>query len=200
MITPTGAAIVAALANTFTLPPKFTIDKIGVGAGKKEFAHPNVVRAMLISEIIDTHGDEICILKSAIDDSTPEQLAYCHTRLLELGAADVYFTPIYMKKNRPAYKLSILCKIQDRKSMEKLVFVHTTAIGIRYYLVNRSKMIREIKNVSTVYGIAKVKFCTWEGECYCYPESDSVAELARKNKKSFSELYHEIKLEAEKTM
>lgn len=84
--------------------------------------------------------------------------------------------------------------------MEKLVFVHTTAIGIRYYLVNRSKMIREIRNVSTSYGTARVKFCTWEDECYCYPESDSVAELARKNKKSFSELYHEIKLEAEKTM
>lgn len=110
MITPTGAAIVAALANTFTLPPKFTIDKIGVGAGKKEFAHPNVVRAMLISEITDTHGDEICILKSAIDDSTPEQLAYCHTRLLELGAARCIFHSDLYEEDRPAIELTVLCQ------------------------------------------------------------------------------------------
>ena len=148
----------------------------------------------------DKERDQVMVLESNLDDCTGETLGFVMEELLQAGALDVWYQPIYMKKNRPAYKLSILCKIQDRKSMEKLVFVHTTAIGIRYYLVNRSKMIREIKNVSTVYGIAKVKSCTWEGECYCYPESDSVAELARKNKKSFSELYHEIKLEAEKTM
>ena len=219
LVTPTGAAIAAAIRTRDTLPEQFIIKRMGMGGGKRDYGIAGILRAMWIQvpeenknpENLgetgetreapdDKERDQVMVLESNLDDCTGETLGFVMEELLQAGAMDVWYQPIYMKKNRPAYKLSILCKIQDRKSMEKLVFVHTTAIGIRYYLVNRSKMIREIKNVSTVYGIAKVKFCTWEGECYCYPESDSVAELARKNKKSFSELYHEIKLEAEKTM
>lgn len=219
LVTPTGAAIAAAIRTRDTLPEQFIIKRMGMGGGKRDYGIAGILRAMWIQvpeenknpESLgetgetreapdDKERDQVMVLESNLDDCTGETLGFVMEELLQAGAMDVWYQPIYMKKNRPAYKLSILCKIQDRKSMEKLVFVHTTAIGIRYYLVNRSKMIREIKNVSTVYGIAKVKFCTWEGECYCYPESDSVAELARKNKKSFSELYHEIKLEAEKTM
>lgn len=219
LVTPTGAAIAAAIRTRDTLPEQFIIKRMGMGGGKRDYGIAGILRAMWIQvpeenknpENLgetgetreapdDKERDQVMVLESNLDDCTGETLGFVMEELLQAGALDVWYQPIYMKKNRPAYKLSILCKIQDRKSMEKLAFVHTTAIGIRYYLVNRSKMIREIKNVSTSYGTARVKFCTWEGECYCYPESDSVAELARKNKKSFSELYHEIKLEAEKTM
>ncbi len=192
MITPTGAAIVAALANTFTLPPKFTIDKIGVGAGKKEFAHPNVVRAMLISEITDTHGDEICILKSAIDDSTPEQLAYCHTRLLELGAADVYFTPIYMKKNRPAYELTVLCQPELEQIITETIFEETTAIGLRKTFAKRNIMAREIKPIQIGSRTIDCKICTYHHIKKYYVEYESAAKAARILGESLEETYRKV--------
>lgn len=219
LVTPTGAAIAAAIGTKDHLPEQFTIKKIGMGGGKRDYGIAGILRAMWIEEpeenrqqdsvwaaggckgALDSQKqDQVLVLESNLDDCTGETFGFVMEELLQAGALDVWYQPIYMKKNRPAYKLSILCKMQDQKIMEQLIFTHTTAIGIRYYQVDRSKMSREIRKVSTSYGTAKVKFCTWEGECYCYPESDSVAELARKNKKSFSELYHQIKMEAEKTI
>ncbi len=218
LVTPTGAAIAAAIRTgilcrsslsskewVWAVVSEITgLQGFFVPCGSKYLRRIRIRRVWENGETReapdDKERDQVMVLESNLDDCTGETLGFVMEELLQAGALDVWYQPIYMKKSRPAYKLSILCKIQDRKSMEKLVFVHTTAIGIRYYLVNRSKMIREIKNVSTYYGTTQVKFCTWEGQCYCYPESDSVAELARKNKKSFSELCRQIKLEAEKTM
>lgn len=215
LVTPTGAAIAAAIGTREQLPQQFTIKKIGMGGGKRDYGIAGILRAMWIEEpeenrekegtaegdketIDGINKDQVLVLESNLDDCTGEALGFVMEELFRAGALDVWYQPIFMKKNRPAYKLSILCKRQDQREMEYLVFTHTTAIGIRYYLVNRSKMNREIRRVDTPYGTAKVKFCTCEGKIYCYPENDSVAELARKNKKSFSELYHEIKTEAEK--
>lgn len=192
MITPTGAAIIAALANTFTLPKKFTIDKVGVGAGKKEFTHPNVVRAMLISEITDTHEDEICILKSSIDDSTPEQLAYCHTRLLELGAADVYFTPIYMKKNRPAYELTVLCQPELEQIITETIFQETTAIGLRKTFAKRNIMAREVKPIQIGSQTIDCKICTYHHIKKYYVEYESAAKAARILGESLEETYRKV--------
>ena len=127
MITPTGAAIIAALANTFTLPQKFTIDKVGVGAGKKAFAHPHVVRAMLISEITDTHEDEICILKSAIDDSTPEPVSYTHL--------DVY-------KRQLLYRLFLFCPLTAPTA--KYLLIVRDALLQQYLLPVLLRLVRDV--------------------------------------------------------
>lgn len=192
MITPTGAAIIAALANTFVLPKKFTINKVGIGAGKKEFTHPNVVRAMIISETIDSHEDEICILKSSIDDSTPEQLSYCHSRLLELGAADVYFTPIYMKKNRPAYELTVLCQAELEQIMTETIFKETTAIGLRKTFAKRNIMSREIKPIQIGSQTIDCKICTYHHIKKYYVEYESAAKAARILGESLEETYRKV--------
>jgi len=129
-VTPTGAAIVAALATSQKLPQNFTVKKVGIGAGKRSYEKPSILRAMLIE---DGESEEIYKLETNIDDCSGEVMGYVMAKLFELGAKDVYFTPIFMKKNRPAYELGVLCNYSDVEKMEEVIFKHTTTIGIRKY-------------------------------------------------------------------
>ncbi len=192
MITPTGAAIAAALTDSFVLPSDFTIDKTGIGAGKKKFAHPNILRAMIISTTTGGREDEICILKTAVDDSTPEQLAYCHARLMEKGAADAYFTPVYMKKNRPAYELTILCKPELEQTITETVFQETTAIGLRKAFAKRNIMAREITPVQIDGRTVDCKVCTYGRIKKYYVEYESAAKAARMAGESLEETYRKV--------
>ena len=133
-VTPTGAAIVASIITSSNLPENFSIKKIGIGAGKRNYDRPSILRAMIIEEnSID--GDYIYKLESNIDDCTGEALGFVMERLFEAGARDVYYTPVYMKKNRPAYMLHVLCDGSQISEMEEIIFNETTTIGIRRYKV-----------------------------------------------------------------
>lgn len=193
MVTPTGAAI-AALSEG-QRPSRFRVKKVGLGAGKKEFPKANILRAMLIEE--EPEGD-LWLLETNIDDCTGETLGYAMECLLEAGARDAFFTPVYMKKNRPAYKLSVLCDEEHIREMDDILFRETTTIGVRRCRVERDILERRLAEVETPLGTAKVKVCTLPdgGEVF-YPEYESVRELARKSGKSYREVYRVVKEKAE---
>ena len=158
-VTPTGAAIVAALAGRFGRQPAMLLEKIGCGAGGKEFADcPNILRAFLGSSVGKTeHADEVIVVEANIDDSTPEVLGYVMERLLEEGALDVFFTPIQMKKNRPAVMLSLLCHPEQRVLLADIVLTETSAIGLRHYRANRIVLERRIVDQETEFGPVRGK-------------------------------------------
>ena len=202
LITPTGAAIVAALRTKDRLPETFRILKTGLGAGKRSYNVPGVVRAMLIEDTSaqedrSAEADRILMLQANIDDSTGEALGYTMEMLMEQGALDAWYTPIYMKKHRPAYMLSVLCEEADRGRMEDIIFLNTTTIGIRAFHADRTKLPRKILSIETPYGMADVKCCERNGEAVMYPEADSVIRLAAKTGQGYTQMYHAVKAYAE---
>ncbi|MCI8416236.1 MAG: nickel pincer cofactor biosynthesis protein LarC [Lachnospiraceae bacterium] len=191
MVTPTGAAIAAALGEG-EVPRTFTIQKIGIGAGKKDFERANILRAMLIEV---PEQEEIWELESNVDDCPGEALGYAMECLLEAGARDVYFTPIYMKKCRPAYKICVLCQEADIRTLEGILFRETTTIGIRRRRMERTVLKREQKECRTSLGIVQVKVCERDGEIYQYPEYEDVCRLARESGRSYREVYERVREE-----
>lgn len=216
LVTPTGAAIVAAVASGRDLPKNFTVRKIGMGAGKRGYDRPGILRAMLIEEQAGVKAavkeagslcrhengsgiqamdaaDVIYKLESNIDDCTGEQLGFVMERLMEAGARDVYYTPVFMKKNRPAYQLNVICTEDMIDGLEAIIFHGTTTIGIRRLRLERSVLPRENRRISTRFGEADVKICTLpNGEKRGYPEYDSVAKLAKEHGRNYQEMYYEI--------
>lgn len=157
-ITPTGAAIIAALVSGFGKQPSMILKKTGCGAGEKDFADcPNVLRAFFGSNSSHTADDDVIVVESNIDDSTPEILGYAMEQLLEAGALDVYFIPIQMKKNRPGALLSFLCHSQQLDALARLLLAETSAIGLRYYRVDRIVLQRRITERQTEFGPVRFK-------------------------------------------
>lgn len=206
-VTPTGAAFVAAVATDFTLPKNFVLKKIGMGAGKRNYGVPNIVRAMLVEteEKNDSENqtssalhDKIIKLETNIDDSTGETLGFVMEELFAAGALDVQYLPCFMKKNRPAWLLVVLCKVEDAAKMEKIIFTHTTTIGIRRAEMERTCLARSACSVEVFGESADVKVVDVYGEKRFYPEYESVSRIARKTKKPFGEVYNKIVSECEK--
>lgn len=197
LVTPTGAAIAAAICSTNELPEKFTIERIGLGAGKRQYERPSMVRAMLIDDQKDkTEADVIYKMESNIDDCTGENFGYVMDKLLEAGARDVNYMPVFMKKNRPAYQLNVICTKEDVKKLQEIIFKETTTIGIRYAAMERSILKREIRTVTTSLGVADVKLCCFQDEVKIYPEYSSVTEICRRTNQSFMETFRQIEKEA----
>ena len=192
LVTPTGAAIAAAIRTSDRLPERFTIERVGLGAGKRQYERPSILRAMLIADA-SAGSNEICKLETNIDDCTGETLGYVMERLFEAGARDVHYTPVFMKKNRPAWQLNVICDPKDRESMEKIIFAETTTIGIRRVNMQRTVLERECVRISTPLGEADVKLCRSAGTEKCYPEYDSVRALAQKSGRSFQEVYELVR-------
>ena len=132
-------------------------------------------------------------LETNVDDCTGEALAYTVERLMEAGARDANYSPVFMKKNRPGWVLNVICDEEDIETMEKIIFKETTTIGIRKYELDRTTLPREIIEVETKYGKARVKVCKLEDEIRYYPEYEDVAELAKENDIAFMEMYDIVK-------
>ena len=202
LVTPTGAAIAAAIRTSGTLPEKFSIERIGMGAGKREYERPSMVRAMLIKVETDAEKsgvqkDTIYKLESNVDDCTGENLGYVMERLFAAGARDVNYTPLFMKKNRPAYQLNVICTPEDVERMEEIIFTETTTIGIRKMQMERSVLDRRTETIETPIGEAEIKICKIHGTERIYPEYRSVTTLCEKTGKSFREVFHLIEMAAE---
>ena len=192
LVTPTGAAIAAAVGTATTLPKEFRIRRIGFGAGKRDYAATGLLRAMLLQPLSkDTH-DTILSLETNVDDCSGEALSYTMQLLLDAGALDAFCIPIYMKKNRPACLLKVLCNPEQRAEMESIIFRNTTTIGIRIQEMQRTKLPRKIFALETPWGMADVKCCTYGNDTYYYPENDSVSRLAKQNGTGFTEMYNMI--------
>lgn len=195
-VTPTGAAIAAALSTSHSLPASFTILKTGLGAGKRDYKErTNILRAILIDDGGgDWEKDEVVKLESDIDDASGEVLGYTMKKLMDAGALDVHFSPIYMKKNRPAFELTVICKEEKKKEMEEIIFRETTTIGIREFSsLMRSILHREEKEVDTSFGPVKVKEVTLGSEKRRYPEYESVKKLAEEKHVPFQTIFDEVK-------
>ena len=199
-VTPTGAAIAAAICTTHQLPKAFRIVRTGLGAGTRDYTErPNILRAYLIEgNAMEEGKDEIVKLETDIDDSTGEALGYTIDRLMQAGALDVHYSPVYMKKNRPAWELTVICKKSRMEELEDIIFKETTTIGIREFpSVMRSILRRNQKQVETPFGIAEVKEVALPGERRFYPEYESVKAIAEKEHLPFAEVYHLVKALAE---
>ncbi len=190
MVTPTGAAIAAGLKTRDQLPQDYTIKSIGVGAGTKDFEKANILRAMILEE--ESNENLIWILETNLDDCTGEALGYTMEKLMEAGARDVFYSPIYMKKNRPAYLLQVMCQQNNIETMEDLIFQHTTTIGIRKFKAERRTLERRIETIITAYGEAQVKICQTPAKTYCYPEYESIKAICDREKADYQTVYHEV--------
>lgn len=200
-VTPTGAAIAAAICTTHQLPKAFRIVRMGLGAGKRAYTErTNILRAYLIEgNAMEEGKDEIVKLETDIDDSTGEALGYTIDRLMQAGALDVHYSPVYMKKNRPAWELTVICKKSKMEEIEDIIFKETTTIGIREFpSVMRSILRRNQKRVETPFGFAEVKEVALPGERRFYPEYESVKAIAEKEHLPFAEVYHLVKALAER--
>ena len=198
LVTPTGAAIAAAIRTSDRLPEKFTVDRTGIGAGKRKYACPGILRAMLITveekKEDSVQKDVIWKLETNVDDCTGEELGNVMNLLFGAGARDVYYTPAYMKKNRPAWILSVLCTEEDIAVLEEILFRQTTTIGIRRCQMERTVLKREIQKLLMPDGMATVKICTLpDGSRRCYPEYESVAVFAAENHISYREAWERIR-------
>ncbi|MBQ7745860.1 MAG: nickel pincer cofactor biosynthesis protein LarC [Spirochaetia bacterium] len=190
-ITPTGAAFIAAVRTHGKLPSCFTVEKVGMGAGKRNYRIPSILRAMVISSS-EAQQDVIYKLETNIDDSTGEALGFVMERLFECGARDVHYIPCYMKKNRPGWLLTVICDPKDVSTMEEIIFANTTTIGIRHIAMERTVLERQIEEIDTPWGKVKTKGVLINGKKRLYPEYDSIAAICRRTGKPFFEVYNNL--------
>lgn len=188
LVTPTGAAIIAELADSYGTMPAMKIEKIGMGAGSKDMKIPNVLRVAM-GEEKEISEETITVLETNIDDASGEILGYTMERLLAAGARDVFYAPIFMKKNRPAYKLTVLCTEDKRAAIEDIIFTETTTIGIRRRTESRTCLDRSKDTIETAYGTLEVKKIIRNGNETVYPEYESAKKLAAENGVALREIY-----------
>jgi pyridinium-3,5-bisthiocarboxylic acid mononucleotide nickel chelatase len=186
LVTPTGAAIVATVCDSFGPQPPMTVSAIGYGAGTIDLEHqPNVLRIM-IGEAAETSvtapfgfDEEISIIEANLDDMNPQIYGHFQERALNSGALDVYTTPVQMKKNRPGTLLTVLCKPDDTQKLMNLIFAETTTIGARTYRAQRRVLPRETVTVSTAFGDVRMKVASVNGHIrQATPEYEDCRKLA----------------------
>lgn len=198
LTTPTGAGIAKALASGYGAMPAGTIERIGYGAGTKDFEHPNVLRAVLMDTGVSTQTqpqplpapesaavstaayETILVLETQVDDTPGETLGYAMERLFAAGALDVYYTPVYMKKNRPGVLLTVLCRPADAAGCEAVLLQETSTFGVRRSEMKRRALERQWVEVDTPYGRVRVKQA-FDGERLVRqsPEYEDAARAAR---------------------
>jgi uncharacterized protein (TIGR00299 family) protein len=183
LVTPTGAAIVGTLCDSFGPQPPMTVTAIGYGAGTADLeGQPNVVRIMIgeaAEKIVTGFDEEISVIEANLDDMNPQIYGYFLEKALAAGALDVYTTPVQMKKNRPGTLLTVLSKPQDTNSLMSLIFSETTTFGARTYRAQRRTLPREILNVATAFGDVRIKISRVNGRIlHVAPEYDDCRKLA----------------------
>ncbi len=195
--TPTGAAILAATVDHFREETDWVISATGYGIGQRDGKIPNVLRVYLgetgVSEKKDLVEKEAVMLECNMDDMNPEWYAYISDLLFEAGAADVYTTPVVMKKSRPGHMLSVLCDRGKTGKVKEILFTGTSTIGLREYPVNKNMLRREMVEVKTRYGKVDVKRSYYNGRVVNEkPEFEQCRLLAKKYHISLEEIRKEV--------
>ncbi|WP_243313438.1 nickel pincer cofactor biosynthesis protein LarC [Fundidesulfovibrio agrisoli] len=194
--TPTGAAIVAALADEFTATPALVVEKTAYGIGHREAEIPNVLRVQLArAEAPQKAGrvQEARLLQCNIDDMTGEALGVAMDLLMEAGAMDVHFTPIQMKKNRPATCVSLLCSAKDEERFKELLFRHTTTLGVKSFPLEKTVLDVGFERLETPLGPVTIKNALRDGKVLrSKPELEDCRELARRHGLTLGEVYAAI--------
>ena len=179
LLTPTGAALLKHFADTFGTRSVMAINKTGYGMGRKDFEKANMLRTF-IGEEKSEDDDKVIEMSCNVDDMTGEEIGYATGVLLSSGALDVFTTPVYMKKNRPGILITCIVKPEDKEKFAKLIFEHTTTIGIRYTAMDRFRLSRREEKVMTKFGEVSVKVSEGFGVTKAKPEYDDIAGIADK--------------------
>ena len=181
LVTPTGAAIAAAWADSFGPCPPMQVETVGIGAGSKDLPLPNVVRLWIGTSDAPEPTETIALLETQIDDLNPQVIGYCFEQLFEAGALDVFSQAITMKSNRPGTLMTVICPVHLVAECEAILFQETTTLGIRRTVQHRSVLPREMMRVETAYGSVQMKVATHRSQLVnAQPEFRDCAALARK--------------------
>jgi pyridinium-3,5-bisthiocarboxylic acid mononucleotide nickel chelatase len=185
LVTPTGAAILATVVEEFTDQPAMTVDRIGCGAGKKDFwEQPNILR-VFVGETNSSHSaqdvDTVTVLETNLDDVSPEVIGYCFEQLFAAGALDVFTTPVHMKKNRLGMLLTVIAPAAAVAALETVLFRETGTFGIRRHTSVRSKLQRDHVSVKTSWGEIRAKKGWRAGVTLVTPEYEDCARVAREH-------------------
>ncbi len=187
LTTPTGAALLKHFVKRFGNMEPMSVSKIGYGMGTKDFEAANCVRAYLCDNT--DSSDTVAEISCNLDDMTSEAIGFATELLLDSGALDVFTTPIYMKKNRPAIMLTCLCKPDDKHHMSELLLRHTTTLGVRCQTLKRDVLDYTVYTVETAYGAIRIKSANHHGFVKKKPEYEDVRAAALKNDVPFSQVY-----------
>jgi hypothetical protein len=205
IVTPTGASIVATLSPQFGGMPDMKIERVGYGAGKRDTGAsvPNLLRLVLGSPAqVKSYGknilsDQVHVLYTNVDDMSPEGLGFVMDRLMEQGALDVSFTPAFMKKNRPATRIEVICHKPQLQTLSKVLLSETSSIGVRYHVCDRMILRREPVNVETSLGYVNAKkIIRPNGQARIMPEYDECKRIAQEHNLPFYQVYERILAEA----
>jgi uncharacterized protein (TIGR00299 family) protein len=183
LVTPTGAAIVATLCESFGPQPAMSVSAIGYGAGTADLEdQPNVLRIMVgeaAEKAVPRYDQEITVIEANLDDMNPQIYGYFQEKALAAGALDVFTTPVQMKKNRPGTLLTVLCRPGDAQSLMSLIFAETTTFGVRSHTAQRRVLPRESVKVKTKFGEVRVKLSRVNGRVlHAAPEYEDCRKLA----------------------
>ncbi|MFO7959110.1 MAG: nickel pincer cofactor biosynthesis protein LarC [Candidatus Brocadiia bacterium] len=192
LATPTGAALLKTLGEPAPLWPSMTLETVAYGAGGRELEHhPNVLRlAVGTVPAQGSESDYVWVLETNLDDMTGEEIGYCSQRLLGEGALDVFTLPVQMKKNRPGVQLTVLCRPEDLRTLEEVLWQETSTLGVRRSLWQRTKLAREVQTVTTPWGPVRVKVARLGGEVIRRkPEYDDCRRLAEGEGLPFQRVY-----------
>ena len=197
LVTPTGAAIVSTLAESFGKMPDMLISKIGYGSGTRDLeSRPNLLRIFLGKSI--SRSDTVTLIETSIDDMNPEVYGFLMERLFEDGALDVYLVPVFMKKNRPGTLLQVLCYHNEKETIIRRLLTETTTLGVRYFDVERRLLERETVTIPTDFGpVAAKKVTTPDGRFRVVPEYEVCQAIARKKNIPIRAVYEKIRQHAE---
>lgn len=193
LVTPTGLGLMKCLASDYGQMPEMVIDKVGYGFGKRETGRFNALRVVAgtLSDK-DASNEEIVELETNIDDMNPEIIGFTIEKLFQNGALDVYCTPVYMKKNRPAVKLTVLVESKDEGKIKHILFSETSTLGIRKTLKQRFCMERKIVTVNTPYGDIRVKVAMTGDVKKLSPEYEDCKNAAWRHGVPLSKIYNVV--------
>jgi uncharacterized protein (TIGR00299 family) protein len=195
LVTPTGAAVITSLAIVFGNVPQMTVSSVGYGAGSRDLPIANLLR-VIVGEKDGDGGerDVVTLIETNLDDVSAEVIGYTVEKLLKNGALDVYTTPIYMKKNRPAIKLSVIANATDVAKLSDIIFSETSTFGVRTQNLTRRKLKRRIETVETAFGPARVKVGEEGGRVLnVIPEYEDCKRIAEERGIEFRVVYDEVR-------
>jgi len=197
LTTPTGAAVVATVAESFGAMPAMRIASVGYGAGDRDFeGRPNLLRVLIGESSLASEATEVYVIEANLDDMNPQLAGYVRERLLDCGALDVTLTPVYMKKDRPGLLVSVLARPEDRDRLGELLFAETTTLGIRMYAAERRVLERSWRTVETPYGEVRIKVASENGAIRNFaPEYDDCRRIALEKKVPFKDVWQQANFE-----
>ncbi|MCD5397361.1 nickel pincer cofactor biosynthesis protein LarC [candidate division NPL-UPA2 bacterium] len=195
LVTPTGAAIITALAESFSHPPPMRIEVVGYGAGARSLTtRPNLLRVLVGQSSGEYERDEVTVIETNIDDMNPQVYSYLQERLFEAGALDVFLTSVQMKKGRPGTLITVLAEASRVEALTTIILEETSSLGVRTYRTQRQKLSRDAEEMKTKFGKVKVKIAKMgEKIKHISPEYEDCRRIAQRKRIPFREVYEEAK-------